>query len=69
MHVAATGVRLGQSTVSGLDFQEAASILKFALSPGWNDFLFSAALFGLRTVFNYFLKYEEEIVTGQDVAA
>lgn len=69
MHLAATGIRLGQSIVLGLDFQVAANILKFALSRSSNNFLFSAALFGLRTVFNYFLKYEEETVTGQDVAA
>lgn len=69
MHLAATGVQLGRSIVLGLDFQVAANILRFGQSHAWNDLLFSAALFGLRTVFNYFLKYEEETVTGQDVAA
>ncbi|HUS70910.1 MAG TPA: DUF1622 domain-containing protein [Anaerolineae bacterium] len=64
MHVAATGVRLGQSTVVALDFQVAANILRFGQPHAWNDLLFSAVPFGLRSVLSYFRKYAEETVTG-----
>jgi uncharacterized membrane protein len=54
--------KLGQSMVMGLEFQVAADILKTSLSPTWNDILLLAALIGLRTLLNYLLERELEML-------
>lgn len=56
---------LGQSMVMGLEFQVAADILKTALSPEWTDILFLAALIGLRTVLNFLLERELQILDSR----
>ena len=55
-------IRLGQSLVMGIEFQVAADILKTALSPSWNDILQLAALIGMRTVLNYLLERELQVL-------
>ena len=57
--------KLGQSMVMGLEFQVAADILKTALSPTWKDILLLASLIGLRTLLNYLLERELEML-GHD---
>jgi uncharacterized membrane protein len=59
--------KLGQSMVMALEFQVAADILKTALSPTWNDMLLLATLIGLRTLLNYLLERELEML-GHDVS-
>lgn len=55
-------LQLGQCLVMGLEFQVAADILRTALSPSWNDILLLASLVGLRTILNYFLERELEML-------
>ena len=57
--------RLGQSMVMGLEFQVAADILKTALAPTWNDILLLAALIALRTVLNYLLERELQVIQAE----
>ncbi len=55
-------MRLGQSMVIALEFQVAADILKTGLAPTWEDILLLAAIIGLRTLLNYLLERELEIL-------
>ena len=54
--------RLGRCMVLALEFQVAADILKTGLSPTWQDILLLGAIIALRTVLNYFLDRELEIM-------
>lgn len=65
MHMADLRTRLGQSMVMGLEFQVAADILKTALAPTWNDILLLAALIALRTVLNYLLERELQVIQAE----
>lgn len=56
-------LQLGQSMVMALEFQVAADILKTGISPTWQDILLLAAIIGLRTVLNYLLEREIELLT------
>ena len=61
-------MRLGQSMVAGLEFLVAADILKTAISPSWNEMLLLAALIGLRTLLNYLLERELQVLDEQCAA-
>ena len=65
MHMPALRTRLGQSMVMGLEFQVAADILKTALAPTWNDILLLAALIALRTVLNFLLERELQVIQAK----
>ena len=56
-------LQLGQSMVIALEFQVAADILKTGISPTWQDILLLAAIIALRTILNYLLERELEILT------
>ena len=58
-------IQLGQSLVLGLEFQVAADVLKTTVSPTWEEFLFLAALIGLRTVLNFLIEYELRSLDGK----
>ena len=60
--VANLRMQLGQSMVIALEFQVAADILKTGLSPTWEDILLLAAIIGLRTLLNYLLERELELL-------
>ena len=56
-------LQLGQSMVMALEFQVAADILKTGISPTWQDILLLAAIIALRTILNYLLEREIELLT------
>lgn len=58
-------VRLGRWLSLGLEFELAADILLTAIAPTWDEIGKLAAIIVLRTVLNYFLQREIEIV-GRD---
>ena len=60
--VANLRLHLGQSMVIALEFQVAADILKTGVSPTWQDILLLAAIIGLRTLLNYLLERELEML-------
>ena len=55
-------IRLGKSMVFALELQVAADILKTGLSPTWEDILRLAAIIALRTVLNYLLERELDLL-------
>jgi uncharacterized membrane protein len=55
-------IQLGKSMVFALEFQVAADILKTGLSPTWQDILLLGAIIALRTILNYLLERELEIL-------
>jgi uncharacterized membrane protein len=55
-------IRLGQAMVMGIEFQVAADILRTAMAPTWNDILLLAALIAIRTVLNYLLERELQVL-------
>ena len=59
-------LQLGQSMVMALEFQVAADILKTGISPEWQDILLLAAIIALRTILNYLLEREIEMLTPVD---
>jgi uncharacterized membrane protein len=67
IHMPELRTRLGQSMVMGLEFQVAADILRTALAPTWNDILLLAALIALRTVLNYLLEHELQVIRARAV--
>lgn len=63
---AALRLQLGQALVMGLEFQVAADILRTVLDPTWEDIGLLAAIIALRTLLNYFLEREIDLL-GHDV--
>lgn len=55
-------IELGKCMVLALEFQVAADIVKTGVSPTWQDILLLAATIGLRTLLNYLLEHELEIL-------
>jgi uncharacterized membrane protein len=55
-------ISLGQSMVLALEFQVAADILKTSLSPTWEDMLLLTATIALRTILNYLLERELDML-------
>ena len=62
-------LQLGQSMVMALEFQVAADILKTGISPTWQDILLLAAIIALRTILNYLLEREIEMLTPSNATA
>jgi uncharacterized membrane protein len=67
--ITALRVQLGKSMVMALEFQVAADILKTGLSPTWEDILLLAATITLRTVLNYLLERELELLDPEHPVA
>jgi uncharacterized membrane protein len=55
-------IMLGKSMVMGLEFQVAADILKTSRAPNWNAVLLLAAIIALRTLLNFLLERELELL-------
>lgn len=55
-------ILLGKSMVLGLEFQVAADILKTGRAPAWNDILLLGATVALRTLLNFLLERELEML-------
>jgi uncharacterized membrane protein len=55
-------ISLGRAMIMGIEFQVAADILRTAMAPTWNDILLLAALIAIRTVLNYLLERELEVL-------
>lgn len=53
-------LEIGHAFSLGLSFLIGASILKTTIAPTWNDIGQLAAIIGLRTVLNYFLRLDIE---------
>lgn len=59
-------ISLGRSMVLALEFQVAADILKTGLSPTWEDILLLGAIIALRTILNYLLERELEMLNSDN---
>ena len=53
--------------VMALEFQVAADILKTGISPTWQDILLLAAIIALRTILNYLLEREIELLMPRSI--
>jgi uncharacterized membrane protein len=69
VHMNTLRLRLGQSLVMGLEFQVAADVLKTALAPTWSDMGLLAALIGVRTVLNFLLEREVQMLKGEEASS
>ncbi len=60
-------LHLGQNMVMALELQVAADILKTALDPSWEELLALIAIIAIRTLLNYLLEKEIDLLCKQEL--